>query len=77
MEDKKINLETLLYEYDKYVMSRLINKEYDINCLRELIREFSKENKLLEYSDDKTNKEVVEAVDKFIQQHLYKKMFEI
>lgn len=77
MEDKKINLEALLYEYNKYVMSRLIDKEYDINCLREVVKEFSKENKLLEYSDDKTNKEMVDAIDKFIQNHLYKNMFEI
>lgn len=77
MENKKVSIETLLNEYNKYVMSRLINKEYDFNCLRQIVKKFSEETNLIEYSEDESNRQVAESVDKFINQSTYKKIFEV
>ena len=77
MEDKEISIELLLNEYDKYIMSRLINKEYDFNCLRQIVKRFSEATELIEYSDEKTDQEVAKSVDKFISESINGKKFEI
>lgn len=67
MENKEISIEKLLKEYDKYIMSRLINKEYDFNQLRQMIKEFAENTQVIEYSDEMSNKEVAESISRFIK----------
>lgn len=68
MENKEISIEKLLNEYDKYIMSRLINKEYDFNQLRQMTKEFAENTQVIEYSDEMSNQEVAENISKFIKE---------
>lgn len=68
MENKEISIEKLLNEYDKYIMSRLINKEYDFNQLRQMIKEFAENTQVIEYSDEMSNQEVAESISRFIKE---------
>ena len=77
MEKQKLIIEQLLDEYNKYIMSRLINKDYDFNCLRKIVKKFSEETNFIEYSEDKTNRQVAESVSEYINQNMYTKRFEI
>lgn len=77
MEDKEISIEILLNEYNKYIMSRLINKEYDFNKLRKMVKKFSEDTELIEYSEQMTNREVAESIQKFINESMNRKKFEI
>ena len=64
MENFGIKLEDVLLEYDKYFMSKLINKDYEFNDLRNKLREFSKTSDLFEYNDNLTEQEVVANIRK-------------
>ncbi len=64
MENFGIKLEDVLLEYDKYFMSKLINKYYDFNVLRNKLREFSKTSDLFEYNDSLTEQEIVDNIRK-------------
>lgn len=77
MESNEVTIEKLLNEYDKYVMSRLINKEYDFNNLRQMVKLFSEETEMIEYKEEQTNKEVVENIRNFIREKTYGKKFDI
>lgn len=77
MENKEISIEVLLNEYNKYIMSRLINKEYDFNNLRQMVKKFSEDTELIEYSDEKSNQEVAESIHKFISESINRKKFEM
>lgn len=77
MENKQVSIEKLLNEYDKYIMSRLINKEYDFNKLREKVKEFSENTQLIEYNDEMSNQQVAQNVSKFIRENAQENKFEI
>lgn len=78
MENKEISIEKLLNEYDKYIMSRLINKEYDFNQLRQMIKEFAENTQVIEYSDEMSNQEVAKNISRFIKESTNRKnRFEI
>ncbi len=74
MEEKEISIEILLKEYNKYIMSRLINKEYDFNELRQIVKKFSEDTELIEYSDQMTNQEVATSIQKFISESMNESM---
>ena len=77
MEKEKLIIEQLLDEYNKYIMSRLINKEYNFKYLRKIVKKFSEETNFIEYSEDQTNRQVAESVSEYINQNMYTKRFEI
>lgn len=64
MKNFGVKLEDVLLEYDKYFMSKLINKDYEFNDLRNKLREFSKTSDLFEYNDNLTEQEVVANIRK-------------
>ena len=68
MENKQVSIEILLNEYDKYIMSRLINKEYDFNKLRQKAKEFSENTGFIEINDEMTNQEVAQSISRFIKE---------
>lgn len=39
--EEKISIEMLINEYQKYILSRLINKYYDFSKLREIAEKFN------------------------------------
>lgn len=68
MENKEISIETLLNEYNKYIMSRLINKEYNFTQLRQMLKEFAQNTNIIEYNDDMSNQQVANCISKFIRE---------
>ena len=68
MENKEISIETLLNEYNKYIMSRLINKEYDFTQLRQILKEFAQNTNIIEYNDEMSNQQVANCISKFIRE---------
>ena len=77
MEIKKESIEILLNEYNKYILSRVINKEYDFNQLRQIAKEFSDNTGEIQYNDDMTNQEVAQNISKFVHESAQKNKFEI
>ena len=78
MEEKnEITLENLLNEYNKYILSRLINKEYDFNILREKVKKISLITDFIKYEDKMTNSEVAREIEKFIQDTTKGKIFKV
>ena len=77
MENKQVSIEILLNEYDKYIMSRLINKEYDFNQLRQKVKEFSENTQLIEYNDEMSNQEIAKNMSQFIHESVQANKFEI
>lgn len=70
-------IEKLLNEYNKYIISRLIDKEYDFNSFRQMVKNFSEETEIIEYNDKMSNQEVLNNVNKLIQENIYGKKFEV
>lgn len=70
-------IEKLLNEYNKYIISRLIDKEYDLNSFRQMVKNFSEETEIIEYNDKMSNQEVLNNVNKLIQENIYGKKFEV
>ena len=62
------NIEKLLNEYNKYIISRLIDKEYEFNSFRQMVKKFSEETEIIEYNDKMSNQEVLNNVNKLIQE---------
>lgn len=52
----------ILNEYNKYIVSRLINKEYDFNNFRTMLKEFNEMDDIFNYSDDLTERQVIENI---------------
>ena len=71
------NIEKLLNEYNKYIISRLIDKEYDFNLFRQMVKKLSEETEIIEYNDNMSNQEVLNNVNKLIQENIYGKKFEV
>ena len=47
IENNEITLEKILNEYNKYIMSRLIEKEYNFNALRKMVKQFSQDSEFI------------------------------
>ena len=71
------NIEKLLNEYNKYIISRLIDKEYEFNSFRQMVKKFSEETEIIEYNDKMSNQEVLNNVNKLIQENIYGKKLEV
>ena len=50
----EVSIENLLNEYDKCVMSKLINKEYKFEELKKIVKTFSEQTGFIKYSDEMT-----------------------
>ena len=48
----EVSIENLLNEYDKCVMSKLINKEYKFEELKKIVKTFSEQTGFIKYSDE-------------------------
>lgn len=71
-------IEKLLNEYDKCIISRIIQKEYNFEKLRKFVKEISEETEFIKYSDEMNDDEVLKNIQDFIDQSLYgKKIGEI
>lgn len=70
-------IEKLLNEYNKYIISGLIDKEYDFNLFRQMVKKLSEETEIIEYNDNMSNQEVLNNVNKLIQENIYGKKFEV
>ena len=76
-EENEITLNNLLKEYNKYILSKLINKEYDFNILREKVKKISLTTDFIKYEDKMSNFEVAKQIEKFIQDTTKGKIFKI
>lgn len=71
-------IEKLLNEYDKCIISRIIQKEYNFEKLRKFVKKISEETEFIKYSDEMNDDEVLKNIQDFINQSLYgKKIGEI
>ena len=74
----EVSIENLLNEYDKCIISRIIQKEYNFEKLRKFVKEISEETEFIKYSDEMNDDEVLKNIQDFINQSLYgKKIGEI
>lgn len=62
MENLDITFHDILNEYNKYILSSLIDKPYDFNQLRSIVKEYSKKYNFFAYSDDKTDAEIAKDI---------------
>ena len=60
--EEKVTIENVLKEYEKYLLSRLIDKEYDFNNLRDIVKEFNKYDDIFNYDDEQSNYEVANDI---------------
>ena len=62
MENLDITFHEILNEYNKYLLSSLIDRPYDFNQLRSIVKEYSKKYNFFNYSDDKTDAEIAKDI---------------
>ena len=67
IENNEITLEKILNEYNKYIMSRLIEKEYKYNALRKMVKQFSQDSEFIKYSEEMSDKEIAEEINQIIK----------
>ena len=67
MEEKNL-IEMLIDEYKKYILSRLINKDYDFERLREIAEKFNLVDDTLKYEKELSNLEVAKNIKEFIDE---------
>ncbi len=67
IENNEITLEKILNEYNKYIMSRLIEKEYNFNALRKMVKQFSQDSEFIKYSEEMSDKEIAEEINQIIK----------
>lgn len=77
MEFNEVTIEKLLNEYNKYILSRVINKEYNFDNLREMVKKFSIDTQLIEYKETYTNYEVAKTIQNFIRKECKGNQFNI
>lgn len=68
--EEKVTIENVLKEYEKYLLSRLIDKEYDFNNLRDIIKEFNKYDDIFNYDDEQSNYEVANNIKQYIDEKI-------
>lgn len=64
--EEKVTIENVLKEYEKYLLSRLIDKEYDFNNLRDIVKEFNKHDDIFNYNDEQSDYEVANNIKQYI-----------
>ena len=67
IENNEITLEKILNEYNKYIMSRLREKEYNFNALRKMVKQFSQDSEFIKYSEEMSDKEIAEEINQIIK----------
>ena len=67
IENNEITLEKILNEYNKYIMIRLIEKEYNFNALRKMVKQFSQDSEFIKYSEEMSDKEIAEEINQIIK----------
>lgn len=73
--EEKISIEMLINEYQKYILSRLINKDYNFSKLREIAEKFNSIDDTLKYEENLTNSQVAQNIKKFIDERTIGKNF--
>ena len=68
--EEKVTIENVLKEYEKYLLSRLIDKEYDFNNLRDIVKEFNKYDDIFNYDDEQSNYEVANNINQYIDEKI-------
>jgi len=64
--EEKVTIEKVLKEYEKYLLSRLIDKEYDFNNLRNIVKEFNNCDDIFNYNDEQSDYEVANNIKQYI-----------
>lgn len=75
--EEKISIDMLINEYQKYILSRLINKDYDFYKLREIAKKFNSMDDTLKYEENLTDSQVAQNIKKFIDERTIGKKFKI
>ena len=75
--EEKISIEMLINEYQKYILSRLINKDYDFCKLREIAEKFNSIDDTLKYEENLTDSQVAQNIKDFIDERTMGKKFKI
>ena len=65
-----IGIEGVLEEYNKYLISNLINKKYDFSRLRSIVREFCKDSNIFNYNDGMTDVEIAHNISQYINKSI-------
>ncbi len=75
--EEKISIDMLINEYQKYILSRLINKDYDFYKLREIAEKFNAMDDTLKYEENLTDSQVAQNIKEFIDERTIGKKFKI
>lgn len=75
--EEKISIDMLINEYQKYILSRLINKDYDFCKLREIAEKFNAMDDTLKYEKNLTDSQVAQNIKDFIDERTIEKKFKI
>ena len=75
--EEKISIDMLINEYQKYILSRLINKDYDFYKLREIAEKFNAMDDTLKYEENLTDSQVAQNIKEFIDERIIGKKFKI
>ena len=75
--EEKISIDMLINEYQKYILSRLINKDYDFCKLREIAKKFNSMDDTLKYEENLTDSQVTQNIKNFIDERTIGKKFKI
>lgn len=75
--EEKISIDMLINEYQKYILSRLINKDYDFCKLREIAKIFNSMDDTLKYEENLTDSQVAQNIKEFIDERTIGKKFKI
>ena len=74
----EVSIENLLNEYDKCVMSKLINKEYKFEELKKIVKTFSEQTGFIKYSDEMKENEILKNIQNLtIYEKIYKRLHKI
>lgn len=75
--EEKISIDMLINEYQKYILSKLINKDYDFCKLREIAKKFNSMDDTLKYEENLTDSQVTQNIKNFIDERTIGKKFKI
>ena len=75
--EEKISIDMLINEYQKYILSRLISKDYDFCKLREIAKKFNSMDDTLKYEENLTDSQVAQNIKNFIDERTIGKKFKI
>ena len=75
--EEKISIDMLINEYQKYILSRLISKDYDFCKLRGIAKKFNSMDDTLKYEEKLTDSQVAQNIKNFIDERTIGKKFKI